>query len=116
MVKMPKEVMDMIDDPESRSVLATVDTEGKPNAVPMGTFSVIDEEAIAFAEVFLLKTKRNLETTRKAAVTVFKKTKGYQIKGTFQGFQTSGALFEEKKKEVKERLKLDIKSVGTIKV
>jgi len=82
----------------------------------MGTFSAPDEETLAFADVFLLKTKENLETTKKAAVTAWKKMEGYQIKGTFQGFQTSGDLFEKKKKMVKEKLDMDIRSVGTIKV
>ena len=41
---------------------------------------------------------------------------GYQIKGTFQGFQGSGPLFDKFAKQVKEMLGMDIKSVGTIKV
>ena len=41
---------------------------------------------------------------------------GYQIKGTFLGFQTSGELFDRFAKEVRERIKLDIKAVGTIRV
>jgi uncharacterized protein len=39
---------------------------------------------------------------------------GYQIKGTFFGFQTSGGLFDKFAKEVKEKIKQGIKSVGTI--
>jgi hypothetical protein len=116
MVKMPKEVMDMFGDREATKMLATVDAEGKPNNVPIGTFSTIDEETIAFADVFLGKTKKNLEETKKAAVTVYKGLKGYQVKGAFQGVQKSGELFEKMAKQVKEMLKLDIKGVGTIKV
>jgi len=116
MVKMPKEVVDMVNDPESLSTLATVDPEGKPNVVPMGTISTVDEETIGFADFLLDKTKKNLETTKRAAVSVWKKREGYQIKGTLQGFQTSGDLFEKKKKMVKEKLDMDIRSVGTIKV
>jgi hypothetical protein len=41
---------------------------------------------------------------------------GYQIKGTFIGFQTSGELFERFAKMVKERINLDIRAVGTIRV
>jgi len=116
MVKMSKEVMDMVNDPNAPSILATVSTEGIPDVVPMGTFSAVDEETLAFADVFLLKTKKNLETTKKTAVTVFKKTEGYQIKGTFKEFQTSGPIFEKKKKMVKDKLDLDIRSAGIIKV
>ena len=76
----------------------------------------MDEETLAFGDVFLGKTKANLETTQKVAVTAFKGSTGYQIKGTFQEFLTSGPIFEEMKEAVKEKLKLDAKSAGIIKV
>ena len=41
---------------------------------------------------------------------------GYQLKGTFQGFQTSGPLFDSFAGEVKKMLNLDITAVGVIKV
>ena len=117
MVKMPKEAMDMFNDPAASKVLATVDEKGVLNVVPIGTLSAISEETIAFAEVFAGKTKENLEKTKKAAATAFKiPPAGYQIKGTFAGFQTSGALFNKIGKAVKESLGMDIKRVGMIKV
>ncbi|HEC56861.1 MAG TPA: pyridoxamine 5'-phosphate oxidase family protein [Candidatus Syntrophoarchaeum butanivorans] len=115
MVKMPKEVKDMIGDPGASRTLATVDADGMVNCVPIGTFSAIDDETIVFADVFLGKTKENLEATKKASVTAWKGMNGYQVKGEFQGFQTSGDLFEKVAKQVKDALKLDIKAVGTIK-
>ncbi len=116
MVKMPEEVMDMFNDWDASKTIATADAEGKLNVVPVKTFSVVDEETLAFGDVFLGKTKANLEATQKIAVTAFKGSTGYQIKGTFQEFLTSGPVFGEKKKQVKEKLKLDAKSVGIIKV
>lgn len=116
MVKMPKEVMDVFNDLEASKVLATVDTGGKLNVVPVGSLTTVDDETIAFAEIFMGKTKSNLEATRRAATTAFKGIEGYQIKGTFQGFQTSGDLFDQIAARVKEILGLDIKSVGVIKV
>ena len=55
---------------------------------------------------------------KKVAVLAFKRepVSGYQIKGTFQGFQTSGELFDKFAKEVRERIKLDIRAVGAIRV
>jgi hypothetical protein len=41
---------------------------------------------------------------------------GYQVKGTFLGFQTSGELFDRFAKEIKEKINLDIRAVGTIRV
>ncbi len=116
MAKMPKEALDMLNDLESSKVLATVDREGRVNAVPVGSLMAADDETILFAEIFLQKTKSNLETTGKASVLVFKALDGYQIKGKFLGFQTSGELFEQTAKRVKELLGLEIKSVGTIRV
>ncbi|HEX59815.1 MAG TPA: pyridoxamine 5'-phosphate oxidase family protein [Methanomicrobia archaeon] len=116
MAKMPKEVMDMFNDREAAKVLATVSADGVLNVVPVGTLAAVDEETIAFADIFLGKTKSNLEATKKVAATAYKGLDGYQIKGTFQGFQTSGPLFEQMSKAVKEMLKLDVRAVGTIKV
>ncbi|MHC1567314.1 MAG: pyridoxamine 5'-phosphate oxidase family protein [Candidatus Syntropharchaeia archaeon] len=114
---MPKEAMDFFNDPEASKVLATVDANGVINVVPKHTLAAIDEETIAFADIFGDKTNKNLEATNKAAAVAYKlPPAGYQIKGTFQGFQKSGPLFDNFAKQVKEKLNMDIKAVGTIKV
>jgi hypothetical protein len=86
--------------------------------VPKGSLRAIDEERIAFADIFGDKTNKNLEVNKKVVALAFKMSPvaGYQIKGTFLGFQTSGELFDRFAKEIKERIKLNIKAVGTIKV
>ena len=119
MAKMPKEVMDLLNDPRAAKVLATCDAAGTLNVVPKGTLAAANEETVAFADIWGDKTNVNLKATGKAAVAVFKAEPpfpGYQVKGTFQGFQTSGSLFDTFAKLVKEALKLDIRAVGTIKV
>jgi len=117
MAKMSKEVMDMFNDQGASKVLATVDKKGIVNVVPKGTLSSIDDETVAFADIFGSKTNKNLEKTKKATALSFKfPPAGYQVKGTFQGFQTSGPLFDQFAKNVKEKMKLDVKGVGTIKV
>jgi predicted pyridoxine 5'-phosphate oxidase superfamily flavin-nucleotide-binding protein len=119
MAKMTKEVVDMMNDAQASKVLATCDDAGKLNVVPKGTLTAVDEETIAFADIFGDKTNVNLKDTQKAAVAVFKMQLppvGYQVKGTFQGFQTSGPLFDTFAQQVKQLLNLDIRSVGVIKV
>ena len=119
MAKMTKEVIDMMKDPQASKALATCDATGKLNVVPKGTLTAIDEETVAFGDIFGDKTNMNLEANQKAAVAVFKMELppvGYQLKGTFQGFQTSGPLFDSFARQIKEQLKLDIKGVGVIKV
>jgi len=120
MAKMPKEVMDLLNErPLSPKVLATCDAMGTLNVVPKETLFPADEETIAFADIWGDKTNVNLKATSKAAVAVFKvevPPVGYQVKGTFQGFQTSGPLFDNFAKQVKQMLNLDIRAVGMIKV
>jgi len=118
MAKMPKEVMEVFNDPSSAKVLATAGTVLEINAVPKGSLRAIDDERLAFADIFGDKTNKNLEVNKKVSALAFKMSPltGYQIKGTFLGFQTSGELFDRFAKEIKERIKLNIKAVGTIKV
>lgn len=119
MAKMSKEVMDVFNDPSSAKVLATAgSTVLEINAVPKGSLRAVSEEVIAFADIFGDKTNKNLQLNKKVSALAFKTSPvtGYQIKGTFLGFQTSGELFDRFAKEVKEKIKLDIRAVGTIRV
>jgi predicted pyridoxine 5'-phosphate oxidase superfamily flavin-nucleotide-binding protein len=119
MARMSKEVMDIFDDPSSAKVLATAgSTALEVNAVPKGSLRAVSEDVIAFADIFGDKTNKNLQLNKKVSALAFKTNPvtGYQVKGTFLGFQTSGELFDRFAKEVKEKIKLDIKAVGTIRV
>src|SRR5512136_954942 len=119
MGKMSKQVMDVFNDPSSAKVLATAgSTALEVNAVPKGSLRAINEDTIAFADIFGDKTNKNLQLNKRVSAVAFKMSpvSGYQVKGTFLGFQTTGELFDRFAKEVKERIKLDIKAVGTIRV
>jgi hypothetical protein len=113
--------MSLFQELTASKMMATVDKEGKLNVVPIGSLNAIDEETLAFADLFGLATRtmKNLEATNKVAVTAFKvatapPSTAYQVKGTFQGFQTSGPLFDQFAKQLKEATGLDVKGVGTI--
>ncbi len=119
MVRISKEVMDVFNDPDSAKVLATVgSTVLEINAAPKGSLRAVGEDVIAFADIFGDKTNKNLQLNKKVSALAFKMNPlaGYQIKGTFLGFQTSGELFDRFAKEVKEPIKMDIRAVGTIRV
>ena len=108
--------MDVLSASDSAKMLATVDAKGIPNVVPLW-FVAVDPETIAFAEVFIKKTKENLEKNKQVAIAVFKgPMTGYQLKGTFSGFQTSGPVFDNFEKKSMETSKMHVKSVGIIKV
>ena len=117
MVIIPKDIMDIIATPDSTKMMATVDENGFPNIATVGSITAIDSETIAFAELFIKKTKSNLENTKKGAIIIFKgPMTGYQLKGTFAGFQTSGPIFDNFSEKVMNAMKLQIKSVGIINV
>ncbi len=117
MVTIPKEVMEVIAAPDSIKMIATVDENGLPNVANVHSVTAIDSETIAFAELFIKQTKTNLEKTKKAAIVVFKgQMSGYQLKGAFAGFQTSGPIFDAFSEKVMAAMKLPVKSVGLIKV
>lgn len=118
MARMPKEVMDVFNDPGSAKVLATLGIDMVLNVVPKGSLRAIDEERLAFADIFGEKTNKNLESNRKVSALAFrmKPVEGYQVKGVFEGFQTSGELFDYYVREIRERLKMEIRGVGVIKV
>ncbi len=120
MAKMPPKVMEMINaSPVLPKVLCTCDGEGNLNAVPKGTLYAMDEETIVFADIWGYKTNQNLEVNKKVAVTVFSIQMlpvGYQVKGTFQGFEKEGEIFDIYAKHVKEQINMEIPSVGVIKV
>ncbi len=119
MAKMPKEVIDLLNDPQASKVLATCDVAGTLNVVPKGSLMAVDEETVAFADIMGDKTNVNLKATGKAAVAVFKMQMpplGYQVKGTFEGFQTSGPLVDTFARLIKDIQKKDVRAVGVIKV
>ena len=119
MAKMPKEVMELFNDPASIKFMATVDSEGKPNAVVVASLVAIDDETLAFADLMINKTKKNLLTTKKVAATVYKPTmSSFQVKGTFVEFQNSGLLVEifNSVDQIRLNTVSNIDSVGLIKV
>jgi predicted pyridoxine 5'-phosphate oxidase superfamily flavin-nucleotide-binding protein len=120
MAKMPPVVMEMLNaNPVLPKVLTTCDAEGNLNTVPKETLYAIDPETIVFADIWGYKTNENLKATGKTVVTVFciqMLPVGYQIKGTFQGFETSGEIYDSYAKRVKERINMNIPAVGIIKV
>lgn len=76
--------------------VATASLEGEPNVTPKGSLKLLDEQHVAFAELFPRKTAQNLLVNRKVAVTVVDAAAGtgYQLKGTAELLE-SGPLFDD---------------------
>ena len=70
---------------------------------PKGSLRLLDENHVLFADLFSLKTRKNLLENSKVAVTVIDAAsgKGYQLKGIAE-FVNEGPLFEATVKQIKE--------------
>ena len=100
MVSIPKHVQDFL--PGKLAWVATASRDGMPNVTPKGSLKLLDEQHVLFADLFSLKTGRNLLENKNVAVTVVDPGmgKGYQIKGTAEIID-SGPLFEETSKQMR---------------
>jgi len=117
MAKMDKEIMDLLNDPKSSKVLATIGADGFPNAVPVQSLAAVDERTLAFTVVAITKTKYNLlENAKISAVAYQVPPKGCQVKGAFTGFVTSGEIFDRMSAMIEKVLKIKVYEVGIIDV
>ncbi len=99
MISIPKVVQDFL--PGKLAWVATVSRDGLPNVTPKGSLKLLDEQHVMFADMFSLKTRRNLLENSHVAVTVVDPAtaKGYQLKGTAE-LVDSGPLFNETGKQI----------------
>jgi predicted pyridoxine 5'-phosphate oxidase superfamily flavin-nucleotide-binding protein len=93
MAKMTKRMMTLLDEVEI-AVFSTSDTDGVPNAVPVGAKKIMDDETVLISDQFFNKTLANMQENPKASLTYWRGHEGYQLKGSVT-FETSGPLFEE---------------------
>lgn len=76
--------------------LATRDAGGKPNCVPVTSMVPWDDTTLVFGEFLMNKSRKNLLEDRRVGVAVINdKFEGWSLKGTFLGFETTGALIDK---------------------
>lgn len=101
MVKLPKEAVNIINDPESIKVLTTVDEEGNPHAAFKDDLTVLDDGNLAFGEVFEgSQTNVNLVRSiwfNKSVELTVRDRRGttFQITGKPYRFAHAGPLFKK---------------------
>jgi len=82
-------------------VLATADSDGKPNAVPVGAKKILDDETILISDQFFNKTLKNMKENNNVAVTFWEGHEGYQLKGSVV-LEPSGSRYEETVRWIEE--------------
>lgn len=82
MTKLTQEMKGLIET-QKLSFVATADKRGKVNVSPKGSIYVVDDETLAFADLYSKKTRENLVANPHIALAVvdLKGLKGYQFKG-----------------------------------
>lgn len=100
MVTLPKEVIRLLQDPQTRKTLATVDENGVPHVACKESMIVLDSGEIAYAEE-LESSQVNKNMVRSiwfdkmVAVSVVGKGMTYQIRGKPYKCLITGPLFKE---------------------
>jgi len=97
-------------------VLSTASEDGTPNAVPVGSKKIIDDETILMSDQFFNKTLANIKADPRVAVTFWEGHEGYQLKGTVT-IETTGQRFEDTAKwidEVSSKAGFPLKSKGAV--
>ena len=97
-------------------VLSTVSEEGIPNAVPVGSKKVIDDETVLMSDQFFNKTLTNMTANPRVAVTFWEGYEGYQLKGLVT-IETSGQRFEDTSRWIEEmstKAGFPLKSKGAV--
>jgi len=104
MLRIPKEIKDLINDPKSIKVVVTKDEDAVPHAVIKGSLMVLDDGRLAFVElVNYSRTYRNImrlmnsdEKKRLVSILVYRPDdmSCYQIKGEPIRIENEGPIFD----------------------
>ena len=98
-------------------MLATLDKDYRVNLVPVASVMTRDDESLMFFDMFMNKTKANLAINQKVSVTVLKPPMtGYQIKGTFTEWITSGPFFKMWSDMIFSAVPVSIRGIGIVSV
>lgn len=86
---------EVISGDETPIFLATLDSEGRPNCIPLISIYPWGEDELVFGEFMLNKSRRNLLGNDKVGLAVCSDAfEAWSLKGTFLGFETDGERFE----------------------
>jgi len=114
-MKIPDEIKQFF---ESVAVMAfsTADKDGKPNVVAIASKKIVNDNTIWVIDTYFKKTKENLLQNNKVAIAMWKRSRGYQIKGIAK-YYSEGPIFEEAKNWIlKLKPQKIVKGVVEIKV
>ena len=85
--------------------VATAAKDGTPNVSIKGSLRLLDDEHLVFADIFSMKTRKNLQENPVVAVMVYEDAsrRGYMFKGAAE-MQASGPLYEQVTENMKKAM------------
>ena len=101
-MKIPSEVMALLNDSEATKVLTSVSVEGMPHTIVVGSTMAPQEDLICAAEVMMQNSAKNFEVNPNVTVLAVKGMESYQVKAKVKGHQTEGPLFDNVKAELEK--------------
>ena len=104
MARITQQMKEILEKAKNISAVATSTKDGFPNVVPISHTKVISDDEILLMDMFMKKSKQNIELNPNVAISTWiieeGKKKGYQFKGEAR-IENSGDVFEEGVKWVK---------------
>ncbi len=82
-------------DPKAAKIISTISAEGELHAIVAGTVVVLNEDTLAFAEVMMKKTSKNLLDTDKIAILAEKGAESFLVNGINPTRHTDDEIYNE---------------------
>jgi uncharacterized protein len=85
--------------------IATAAKDGTPNVSIKGSLRLLDEGHLLFADIFSLKTRKNLLENPRVAIMVYEEAtrRGYMFQGTAE-LSASGSLYDQTVENIKKAM------------
>lgn len=91
MVKIPKEVSELLGQKETVKILVTADSKGQPHGIVCGSIGIIGEDTLSVGEIFMKRSSKNMNENKKVAILATNGPKAYEVQATVLGREDSGA-------------------------
>jgi len=89
---------------ENLCLIATVNKDSRPNVAPKGTFRVLDEKTLAYAEIYGQLTYQNLLANPYVCVVAVSRQERAMVRCSGQAeIVTAGQLYDEMAAQVEKR-------------
>ncbi len=85
----------LFQDPKAAKIIATISAEGELHAIVAGTVIVFNDDTLAFAEVMMKKTSKNLLDTGKIAILAEKGAESYLVNGVNATRHTDDVIYKD---------------------